>query len=306
MKTAAAPGKIILLGEHSALYGNPALVVTTDLRDYVTVSARKDNKINIKGPWIKEAGSEQIYKKGEVMVHKAVELCGGGGFDIELKSNVPLASGMGSSAAIASALVAAISAEKRLGFEKDKIAEIAWGCEDTVHGKSSGVDPYASTYGGVLLYQKGSIKKINPKELPEIVVAHSGLAKDTGGLVFELDNVWESDPERLKGFLRDSKEIVTRGAEAIKASDWEALGRLMYENHKLLAKIGVSCRALDTLVEAARTAGAYGAKLSGAGKGGIMIALVDKKSKKRVSEGLSKAGGKIIGARISEEGVRLE
>jgi mevalonate kinase len=301
MTTASAPGKIILLGEHTALYGNPVLVAAIGLRARATVST--GNGVNVKAPGI-DAPAKRL-ELGLAMSKKAVELIGGN-YDITVGSDIPLASGMGSSASIASALVAALRAEKNLPFDRKAIAETAWKCEDVVHTKSSGVDPFAATYGGIMVYTRGSIIELKLKTIPDIVIAHTGVTSDTGEIVRYVETTRGSNSNSFDNFLKSSKALVLEGKEAVENFDMKRLGRLMNENHKLLSDLGISCEELDSLVKAARGAGAYGAKLCGAGKGGIMVALASQKTKADVSKALSKAGGKIVQTQISKEGVRLE
>ena len=307
MTTASAPAKAILLGEHTALYGNPVLVMALELRAHVNVSARSDNEIRITA---RDLGLEDTPAKrnqrGTALVRKAVELVGGGGFDIEIESDIPIAAGLGSSASIASALLMALKAETGQESDMREIAQEALECENMVHQRSSGVDPFAVVYGGLCVYEKQNVEKLEVDEYPQILVAHSGISSDTGDIVGDVEKVRSDDPERFKGFLEGSGKAVLEGKEAVQKGDWERLGKLMAGNHALLRGMGVSCAQLDDLVAAAREAGAYGAKLSGAGRGGIAIALVGENTKKPVSSALSSMGGKIIGSKITQQGVRLE
>jgi mevalonate kinase len=173
-----------------------------------------------------------------------------------------------------------------------------------VHTKSSGVDPFAVATGGITFYQKGNIRKLDVDEYPHLIVAHSGETSDTGDIVSDLDSM-ASGPT-FKRFLEESEKIVFRGTGAVEKGDWEELGKQMDANHGWLARIGVSNDKLDKMVRAARDSGALGAKLSGAGRGGIMLALADENTEKGVIKALSSLGGKIIRTNITEEGVRLE
>ncbi len=307
MITASAPAKAILLGEHTALYCGPALIMALDLRAYVTVSARGDDEVRITA---EDLGLEDAplkrNRRGTALVEKAVELVGGGGFDITIESYIPLASGLGSSASIAAALLRALKEEKGQPSHMRELAREALECENMVHTKSSGVDPFAVVFGGLSLYRKGSIEKLRVKEYPRIVVAHSGITSDTGDIVEDVDRIRGEEPKRFKKFLETSEKTVLEGRRAVAERDWASLGRLMDNNHALLAGMGVSSARMDGLAEAARGAGAFGAKLSGAGRGGIITALVDENTEKAVSEALSSMGGKIIQANISEEGIRKE
>jgi len=302
MITASAPAKVILLGEHTALYGNPVIAAAVDLRSTATVSKRLDRGVALKS-WPSLGGSQIRKNRGMEMVRKAAELAGAG-FDVRVQSSVPIGSGLGSSASISSALCMAMMAEASKHVSLRDVALAAWKCEDLVHGKSSGVDPFAVTFGGVSLYQSGKLRAIKCK--PDIVIAHSGIARNTGDIVKDLEEMKRAERERFDKFLKESKRIVEDGRVALERSDFGGLGRLMDENHELLKGIGVSCKELDGLVKAAREAGALGAKLSGAGRGGIMVALVDEGSKKAVVKALSNLGGKIIEAGITGECARLE
>lgn len=303
MKTASAPGKVIILGEHTALYGNPVLVAALDLRSYAVVAKRADRKVSIKAPW---SGDAKISKLGRRVVEHAIGLVGGRGFNIRVQSDVPIASGLGSSASISSALLMALSAEMGKKWGLHEVAKATQECEDIIHSKSSGVDPFITTFGGVGIYQSGKLRALNLKENPNLVIAHSGILRNTGAIVEELSEMRQNDRDMFDSFLARSERIVLDGKKAAEEKDWSKLGRLMDQNHELLRGLGVSCDGLDKMVNAAREAGAFGAKLSGAGRGGIMVALVDEKSKERVIKALSSMGKKIIEANISSEGARLE
>ncbi len=307
MTTASAPGKAILLGEHTALYGNPVLVMALDLRAHVTVTARKDDEIRITSPGLGlEDAPLKRNERGTALVKKAVGLAGGGGFDIRIESEIPIASGLGSSAAIAAALLTALKEEKGQPSHVRELRQEAQKCESEVHGRSSGVDTAAVIAGGLCAYRKGSVKRLEPDAYPRIVAAHSGVATDTGEIVADIERMHSSDAGTFSSFLKGSERIVLEGRDAVLAGDLRRLGRLMDDNHALLAGMGVSSARVDELVGAARGAGAYGAKLSGAGRGGIITALVSEKTEKTVSKALSSMGAKIIRANISEEGARLE
>ena len=311
---ASAPGKVILLGEHAAVYGNPVLVAAIDLRSYVTVKKRDDSLIVLDNPavnvnnfkfllsqlkklktkWNLALSCESIEKVESYLGEKS-------GLEISIKSDVPVSSGMGSSASIAAALVLAISKELGYDLNKKEIAKLAWDIENIIHGKSSGVDPHAVTYGGVIRYEKGKVKQVKLKEYPEIIIGNTLIpsnTKEAVGLVMKLKQRY---PEFFEKYLEASKILVDYGEEFLAKGDIKALGEVMNINHGLLAAIGVSSLELEKLVWASRKKG-YGSKLCGAGIGGIIIAL----GSEEVREAIEKVGGKVISARISKEGVRLE
>jgi mevalonate kinase len=306
MITASAPAKVIILGEHTALYGNPALVMALDIRSRVSVSERKDNRVILTAP---ELGLENApverKMRGTEMIQKGVDLVGGG-YDIKVTSDIPIASGLGSSASIASALMMALRKVNGQESGMRLLAQEALKCENLVHSISSGLDPFAVTYGGLSVYQDQKIRKLKVNEYPNLLIAHSGITSDTGSIVEDMHRIWKDEPARFAGFLDLSKELVNLGETAIKNKDWSALGTLMDSNHTLLSDMGISCDRIDKMVKAARQSGAMGAKICGAGRGGIMVALVNEKSKIKVIEALSKMDAKIIESKVSEEGTRLE
>lgn len=309
---ASAPGKVILLGEHAAVYGNPVLVASVALRTYVKVDRRGDDKYTLnnrstgvknlkfsfsdlprlKKEWGTVLAAECIEKTSRLVGEKA-------GLDIELSSDIPVASGMGSSASAASALCCAIAKELGYELEDKEIADLAWSVENIVHGKSSGVDPYAVTFGGVLRYRKGDFVRIKVKEYPQITVGNTGIKSNTLESVNDVMKLKERYPEFFQDYLSAMEHIIDYGQRCMEEGDFRRLGEIMNVNHGLLSAIGVSSPELDRLVWAARK-NSLGAKLCGAGRGGIMVALGDS------SREIEKAGGKVIKTKITDEGVRIE
>jgi len=307
MKTASAPAKAIILGEHTALYGNQVIAAAINLRSRVTVAKKMLGKgISINAPWASESDSPIMrIRRGTEMINKAVETAGGGNFDIKIESQIPIAAGLGSSASIASALVMALGAENGKEWGLADVARAAWKCEDAVHGKSSGVDPYAVTFGGITCYQNGKVVNLVLKGIPRLVIAESSMKHDTWDIVKDLEGLRRIGGVRFENFVKNSESIVNEGKDAIERGDWENLGKLMDQNHELLKIMGVSNDELDEMVDSARAAGAYGAKLSGAGCGGVIIALVNEETQGNVIKALSGMSKKIIEADISKDGVRL-
>ncbi len=308
----SAPGKVILLGEHAAVYGNPVLVATVDLRCYVTVKERKDDQYILNNPavdvgnfgfrfseiqklkrrWNLALSLEAIEKTQKFLGERR-------GLDISIESKIPVSSGMGSSASIASALVLGISREMNHDLEKKEIAKLAWDIEHLIHKKSSGVDPFSVTYGGVIRYQKGKLKRLKIREYPEITVGNTEISSDTGKIVADVMKLKKNFPKFFDKYLSAMVDIVDYGQKFLERGNLEKFGEVMNMNHGLLSAIGVSSPELDKLVWAARKS-SPGAKLCGAGRGGIMIALGD------VSGEIRNAGGRVIKTRISDAGVRIE
>lgn len=309
---ASAPGKVILLGEHAAVYGNPVLVATVNLRTYVTVSRRDDDRFTLNNDATQIENLEFSFsdipklKKdwGTLLIAECIEKTFAkigveSGLDIKVSSEAPVSSGLGSSASAAAAMVLAISKELGKELDKEEIANLAWDIENIVHGKSSGVDPFSVTFGGVLRYQKGKFKKLRVKRYPEITIGNTGVISNTGDIVMDVMKVKEEFPKFFENYLEAMVHIVDYGQKFLEKGKMKEFGQIMNINQGLLYSIGVSSPELDRIVWAARE-NSLGAKLCGAGRGGIMIALGD------ASRQIEEAGGSVIKTEICDEGVRVE
>ncbi|MBU4265825.1 MAG: mevalonate kinase [Candidatus Altiarchaeales archaeon] len=309
---ASAPGKVILLGEHAAVYGNPVLVATVNLRTYVTVSRRDDNRFTLNNDATQIENLEFSFsdipklKKewNTVLAAECIEktfakLGIESGLDIEISSEAPVSSGLGSSASAASAMVLAIAREFDRDISNDEIANLAWDIENIVHGKSSGVDPFSVTFGGVLRYQKGKFKKLKVKKYPEITIGNTGVISNTGDIVMDVMKVKDEFPKFFENYLEAMVHVVDYGQKFLEKGKMKEFGQIMNINQGLLYSIGVSSPELDRIIWAARE-NSLGAKLCGAGRGGIMIALGD------AGRQIEEADGSVVKTEICDEGVRVE
>lgn len=310
--TCSAPGKVILVGEHAAVYGNPVIVAAVDLRTYVQVNVREDELFTLtnrctnvnnlcfkfsdlpelKKGWGTVLTAECINKTFEAIKEKR-------GLDILVWSDAPVASGLGSSASASSAMCYAIANELGHKLKKKDVANLAWSIENIVHGKSSGVDPYAVTFGGILRYRKGNFSRIKVKKYPEITIGNTGIKSNTIESVTDVMRLKEKYPKFFSLYLKAMKHLVDYSQRFLEEGELKRFGEVMNINHGLLSAIGVSSPELEKLVWAARKT-SPGAKLCGSGRGGIMIALGDAAAE------IKEAGGKVIKTKITDEGVRIE
>ncbi len=317
---ATAPGKAILFGEHSVVYRGPAIVIAIDRRAKITAKEREDERIRFdcldlgfEGYFEGEeyhpvAGEEWRGKRLQAMLvaaRKTMEhLDKHSGLDLTVRSDIPIAAGLGSSAAICVATVAATGELLDGNMSQQEICDIAYEGEKMVHGTPSGVDNNISTYGGVLSYETGvGIERIDFQGGLPLVIGNSRRKRSTRRLVARVRALRERNPELVDGLIDSIGEISRKGLEAIKARDYPMVGDLMNINHGLLSALGVSISRLDILVHAARGAGAYGAKLTGAGGGGCMIAITGPEKLQEVSRAISRSRGEPHIINISYEGV---
>ena len=326
---ASAPAKIILFGEHSVVYGKPAIAAAINLRTYVRAEFNDSGRIKIEARDIKTPGlivsfsENEIYfesdygKAAEVLsyVREAIELVreeanlNGRGITVSITSQIPVGAGLGSSAAVAVATIGAVSRLLGLELTKEEIGKLGHRVELLVQGASSGIDPTVSAVGGFIHYEKGKFERLPFMELP-IVVGYTGSSGSTKELVAMVRRTYEEMPEIVEPILTAMGELVEKAKEVL-TSELEdevklpKLGRLMNINHGLLDALGVSTKKLSELVYAARTAGALGAKITGAGGGGCMYALAPEKQSE-VATAITIAGGTPMITEISREGLRIE
>jgi len=210
---------------------------------------------------------------------------------LQVSSSIPIAGGMGSSAAVSVAILRAFSALMGHPLSDEQVSRLAYEVEVIHHGTPSGIDNTVITYARPVYYLKGEPPQLLQVEKPfSLVIGDTGVQSSTADVVGDVRQGWENQPQVYEAWFDAVGAIATSALPAVETGDVERMGRLMNENHELLRRIGVSSSELDQLVSAARSAGALGAKLSGAGRGGNMIALVTVDSAEAVAEALQGTG----------------
>jgi len=322
--TASAPAKVILFGEHFVVYGEPAIVLAIDKRVYANVELREDKRLylrsvnlNLAGYFengtfkIEQGNAREARLKFEPLkltAEKVLEIYGQKvGLDIEVNSTVPVAAGLGSSAAVAAAVAAAIGSLLDVKVSKEDVFRFSYEAEKIVHGTPSGVDPAISTFGGTLFFQMDTgFKPLAVKADIPLVIGETGIERSTRVQVEKVHNLKNKYPRVIEPIMLAAREIVLRAIDALEENELETVGELMNINHALLCGLGVSHETLEELINAARKAGALGAKLTGAGGGGCMIALAENKRLEQILEAIQRVGGRSFIARKTDEGVRIE
>ena len=221
---------------------------------------------------------------------------------IRLAGDLYAASGVGASAASCAAIARALSDEFDLNYADDEINRVAYEGERGYHGSPSGIDNTAATFGGLIWFQKGEtnvMERMNLREPVNIVMGNTGVVANTKAAVAGVQERKESFPEKYDKIFRSAEELAHRGRDAIKAFDLPKIGKLMDENHGLLQDIEVSNDDLDLLVDLAREQGATGAKMTGGGLGGYMVALTpEKEVQESVASAIEKKGFKVLRTQI--------
>lgn len=316
---ATAPAKTILLGEHFVVYGEPAIVTAIDRKAKVTAQESPGTSIHItsdlgcgtfEGADFKTSDScrkvRRILEPIRISTQSVLDyLKLKRGLDVNVESVIPVGVGLGSSSAISVATVAAVGRLFDGRLSTSDIFSLALDAEKFVHGNPSGIDQQVSAFGGILLYRKGgtSTRLQCPVELP-LVIGNTGESRTTGRLVESVRQRHERLPNIMNQLIKVAGGLVEEGAAALKKGDLQRFAELMDINHGLLVSAGVSTEALDRLAHAAKAAGALGAKLTGAGGGGCIVAMSEPGEQSKVAEGIKRAGGEPIIVEKADTGVQ--
>lgn len=308
MGTGTAYGKTIFIGDQFVLREVPAIVGALPYETEATVEriegagwVLEDNRLEVPGYKAKKA-TQQVDS-----INRILEVMG---IDVQ---NTPIkityggsllaGSGVGASAASCVSLARAIDAEFNLGYSIEQINHVGWEGEFAYHGTPSGVDNTASTYGGLLQYQiknkEKMFEQIKIKESIRVVEANSGVTADTSKLDIYVERYAKQDPTGFASRLDTIREQVREMRGALEAYDLEKVGAIMTANHKLLIEMDLSHEILVNLCEKAIKMGALGAKLTGGGRGGYMVALTpEEKLQNEIAAQFEKENYKVIKATI--------
>lgn len=306
MVSATAPGKIILFGEHAVVYGRPAIAVPlSQLKATAVVSPGTEPGIRLIAPdlgqniMLTDAPPDDpiaaVIRQVQTAVNRPLP-----DLTMTVSSQIPVASGLGSGAAITAAVIRALAGFLGVGHLATNawVSALTYEVEKIHHGTPSGIDNTVVAYEmPVYFIRQTSGNHLEPFTVAQplhLLVADTGVRSSTRAAVGDVRRQWQAAPEKFEAIFDGCGRIAVAARAAIEAGDTATLGALMAENHAWLQEMTVSSPELDTLVTAAANAGALGAKLSGAGRGGNMIALVTPKTAATVHAALHTAGAKTI------------
>lgn len=293
----SAPAKVILFGEHAVVYGQPALAVpVSSIRVMVSVTPAAVPTFAA-AEWTRDFPSDIHADQLTDPVLRMARLAASHlGIAVplaryEIASQIPVASGLGSGAAVSAAVGRAIAAAAGTTIPDDDLNALVYEIERIHHGTPSGIDNTVIVYEKPVYFVRDKLIELFSVGAPlHLLIADTGRSALTKESVGDVRKLVDAQPTFALPRIERIGEIVNAARDAISAGDFAKLGPLMAENHSLLRELTVSSSELDRLVEAALTAGAVGAKLSGGGRGGNMIALVTPETEAAVREALIAAG----------------
>jgi len=299
--TASSPGKIILFGEHAVVYGQPAIAVPLpQVRAHATIIPDIEGSSEGMQILAPEVGLDSILEDlppqnpigaAVRLVLAALKVERVPACTLKISSSIPIASGLGSGAAVSVAIIKATSGFLGQPLPDSMISKLAFEVEKIHHGTPSGIDNTVVTQAKPVYFVKG--KTILTFSIPRpftLIVGDTGIRSPTKETVGDVREAWQSDPKRYETIFSAVGSITKTARQVIEGGHPERLGPLMDENHALLQEMGVSSAELDRLVFGAKEAGALGAKLSGGGRGGNMIALVSIENAENIRNVMRSAG----------------
>lgn len=301
MTSSSAPGKIILLGEHAVVYGRPALAVPVSQVQATATVQSAEAGIWIHAPQVnvqEELSNLAPEHPLAATVHHVLatlHISAPPPLQIRIESDIPVASGLGSGAAVSVAVIRALAAFLGQPLDDETVNALAYEIEKLHHGTPSGIDNTVVAYAQPVYFVKGKpIERLRVGKPFTLIIGDSGIPALTRDSVAAVRRLWESAPSRYERIFDAIASLVQTARRALENGDIAALGPLMNENHALLRDLTVSSPNLDRLTEAARAAGAWGAKLSGGGRGGNMIALAPPEAIEAIQQALWQAGAKRV------------
>lgn len=299
MAVAFASGKVILCGEHAVVYGQPAIAVpVTQVQAQACVEQGKPGQgVEVvaldldRRVVVREAAEDDPLACIVRLTLQAIGWSLDPNLTVTVTSTVPAARGMGSGAAVSTAIVRALAKHLHWWFSSQAISDLVYQTEMIYHGTPSGIDNTVIAFEKPIYFVKDQIREVFWVGRPFLLlIADTGIESPTRDVVGDLRSRTQANPAGYQSLLNRVGQITIAARAAIQRGELEQLGRLMDENHTLLQRLGVSCPELDRLVAVAREEGALGAKLSGAGRGGNMIALIPEATRGRVDMMLRLAG----------------
>ncbi len=300
---AEAPSKVIVTGEHFVVHGAWALAAALPMR--VRVEIERASKFSVASDRFGTARSPELLPVSRVVEGMAREFSVKPEVKVSISSPVPEGAGLGSSAATMVAVAAAYSRLNSLALGVDEVVRCSMVGEREIHGRPSGIDPTVSARGGVLLYRPGSRPKKVALGTPRtLIVSYSGAKRSTRRQINTVAKMKEIHPAMFAMLAGGVSALSLASADMLAQGDLKGLGGLLTVNHAVLGTVGVSNETLDGMVDQLASLGSYGAKLTGAGGGGSVLAVAPEAKEKSIVSGMAARGFETFRVRVPCEGIR--
>ncbi len=298
MTIGSASGKIILFGEHAVVYGRPALAVPlSDLRTRVRMEDRTASGIVLHALDLNRTFVLETAPVDEPLAAIArttlaeLNIPAGVGLELWIESDLPIASGLGSGAAVSTAIVRGLAAHFGVRLPAAKISALVYETEKMYHGTPSGIDNAVIALERAIRFTRGTgAQPVHLARPFTLAIANTGIASPTKITVGDVRHAWEREPARYEAIFDQVAQVVDRAGEVLARGSNEELGPLMNRNQELLRELAVSSPEIENLLRTADAAGASGGKLSGGGRGGNVIVYVDPENAETIRHALLEAG----------------
>jgi len=308
---ASAPGKAILVGEHAVVFGLPAIAIPLSSIRAKAIGKATDYPLTVIAEDLRRPpltiDAEEIDRSDPMALMASLTMQYLGAADIKgevtIRSDIPIASGLGSGAAVSAALGRAIAQLHGTNISDEELNRLVFEVEKLHHGTPSGIDNTVVVFEMPVYFVKGSaVDFIDIGESLWILLADTGIVSLTRDAVADVRALTKRSPALTARIFDEIGSIVHEARDCIMRGATGRLGELLTANHHLLQALNVSSTELDSLVDAALSAGAKGAKLSGGGRGGNIIALADEYTVDAVKQSLFEAGAKRVMVTLAGQG----
>jgi mevalonate kinase len=300
---AEAPSKAIIAGEHFVVHGSRALAVA--IGRTVRVKVEEAPRLIVNSNRLPATDREPPLPVNTVVAAIASEFSFRPCMRLDISSSVPDGAGLGSSASTMVAVAAAVARYHSIELSKAELVRFAMLGEAEIHGNPSGVDVNICVYGGAILFRMGTQpRRVRLEAGRRLLIAYSGRQRSTRTMIDRVSQMKEQRPSLFRGLTGSIDEISLLAAERLSTGDMAGLGSLLTLNHAVLSFVGVSDGRLDDLVEILLSLGCFGAKLTGAGGGGSVIAVAPERKGNSIISQLARRGFEAFETEVPVKGVR--